>query len=182
MQQAIDAHALPWNVTQLGCRAEYQFLPEPARDGTTAHASHDGELERYLHLHALNRGVMITPFHNMALMSPATTRGRRRRAHDVVRRGGRRARGLTRRARALGNAAPLAVACAGMAREQLFDGHGRAIRDVRISVTDRCNFRCQYCMPAEGLPWLERDEVLTLRGDRAARARAVGDGRRTPCA
>ena len=40
------------------------------------------------------------------------------------------------------------------------------IGDVRVSVTDRCNFRCQYCMPAEGLPWLERDAVLTLRGDR----------------
>ncbi|MEA2191891.1 MAG: 3,8-cyclase, partial [Solirubrobacteraceae bacterium] len=46
--------------------------------------------------------------------------------------------------------------------EQLRDGHGRDIRDVRISVTDRCNFRCQYCMPAEGLPWLERDHVLSF--------------------
>jgi cyclic pyranopterin phosphate synthase len=46
-------------------------------------------------------------------------------------------------------------------REPLVDGHGRVIGDVRISVTDRCNFRCQYCMPAEGLPWLERDEVLS---------------------
>jgi cyclic pyranopterin phosphate synthase len=45
--------------------------------------------------------------------------------------------------------------------EPLVDGHGRAIGDVRVSVTDRCNFRCQYCMPAEGLPWLERDEVLS---------------------
>ena len=53
-------------------------------------------------------------------------------------------------------------------RAQLYDGHGRSIGDVRISVTDRCNFRCQYCMPAEGLPWLDRDELLTLRGDRAA--------------
>jgi len=43
----------------------------------------------------------------------------------------------------------------------LVDGHGRSIGDVRISVTDRCNFRCQYCMPAEGLPWLNRDELLT---------------------
>jgi len=43
----------------------------------------------------------------------------------------------------------------------LVDGHGRPIGDVRISVTDRCNFRCQYCMPAEGLPWLNRDELLT---------------------
>jgi cyclic pyranopterin phosphate synthase len=49
-----------------------------------------------------------------------------------------------------------------MARAPLFDGHGRAIRDLRVSVTDRCNFRCQYCMPAEGLPWLERGEVLSF--------------------
>jgi GTP 3',8-cyclase len=45
--------------------------------------------------------------------------------------------------------------------EPLIDGHGRPIGDVRISVTDRCNFRCQYCMPAEGLPWLQRDALLT---------------------
>jgi cyclic pyranopterin phosphate synthase len=44
--------------------------------------------------------------------------------------------------------------------EPLRDGHGRLIGDLRVSVTDRCNFRCQYCMPAEGLPWLERSEVL----------------------
>src|SRR4051812_40492538 len=47
-----------------------------------------------------------------------------------------------------------------MTREQLVDGHGRAIADLRLSVTDRCNFRCQYCMPADGLPWLEREAVL----------------------
>jgi GTP 3',8-cyclase len=49
-----------------------------------------------------------------------------------------------------------------MAREPLVDGHGREIGDVRLSVTDRCNFRCQYCMPAEGLPWLERAEILSF--------------------
>jgi GTP 3',8-cyclase len=49
-----------------------------------------------------------------------------------------------------------------MEREPLVDGHGRAIADLRVSVTDRCNFRCQYCMPAEGLPWLERDEILSF--------------------
>src|SRR3954468_16855405 len=49
-----------------------------------------------------------------------------------------------------------------MAREPLVDGHGRLIGDLRVSVTDRCNFRCQYCMPADGLPWLERSEVLTF--------------------
>ncbi len=47
-------------------------------------------------------------------------------------------------------------------RAPLHDGHGRPIRDLRLSVTDRCNFRCQYCMPAEGLPWLERGEVLSF--------------------
>src|SRR4051812_1236162 len=49
-----------------------------------------------------------------------------------------------------------------MTREPLVDGHGRTIADLRLSVTDRCNFRCQYCMPAEGLPWLERDAVLSF--------------------
>jgi GTP 3',8-cyclase len=49
-----------------------------------------------------------------------------------------------------------------MPREPLIDGHGRRIADVRVSVTDRCNFRCQYCMPADGLPWLERDDVLSF--------------------
>jgi GTP 3',8-cyclase len=49
-----------------------------------------------------------------------------------------------------------------MARAPLLDGHGRKIADLRLSVTDRCNFRCQYCMPAEGLPWLERKEILTF--------------------
>ena len=47
-----------------------------------------------------------------------------------------------------------------METEPLRDGHGRRIGDLRVSVTDRCNFRCQYCMPAEGLPWLERAEIL----------------------
>jgi cyclic pyranopterin phosphate synthase len=49
-----------------------------------------------------------------------------------------------------------------MDMEPLRDGHGRLIGDLRVSVTDRCNFRCQYCMPAEGLPWLERSEVLSF--------------------
>jgi cyclic pyranopterin phosphate synthase len=50
----------------------------------------------------------------------------------------------------------------GVKLEPLQDGHGRLIGDLRVSVTDRCNFRCQYCMPAEGLPWLERREILTF--------------------
>jgi glutamate-1-semialdehyde 2,1-aminomutase len=63
----------PWNVTRLGCRAEYRFEPSPARNGTQAHAASNPKLERFLHLHALNRGVLLTPFHNMALMAPTTT-------------------------------------------------------------------------------------------------------------
>lgn len=49
-----------------------------------------------------------------------------------------------------------------MSLEPLFDGHGRQVGDLRVSVTDRCNFRCQYCMPAEGLPWLQRSEILSF--------------------
>jgi cyclic pyranopterin phosphate synthase len=49
-----------------------------------------------------------------------------------------------------------------MPREPLYDGHGRRVSDLRVSVTDRCNFRCQYCMPADGLPWLERSDILSF--------------------
>ncbi len=69
----IDTRRLPWNVVQLGCRVEYGFSPSPPRNGTTAKAAADRDLEAYLHLHLLNRGVLITPFHNMVLMSPSTT-------------------------------------------------------------------------------------------------------------
>jgi glutamate-1-semialdehyde 2,1-aminomutase len=71
--EAIAAHALPWHVTQLGARAEYRFLPQPPRSGGESALAGDDEVEEYLHLFLLNRGVLITPFHNMALMSPATT-------------------------------------------------------------------------------------------------------------
>ena len=64
---------LPWHVTRLGCRAEYQFRATPPRNGAEAAAAMDFALEQFLHLHALNRGVLMTPFHNMALMSPATS-------------------------------------------------------------------------------------------------------------
>jgi len=73
VQAAIDEFSVPWQVTQLGCRAEYSFRPTPPRDGAEAAAADDFDLQQYLHLHALNRGILITPFHNMALMSPATT-------------------------------------------------------------------------------------------------------------
>lgn len=68
----IEQHGLPWHVQRLGCRAEYWFCPPP-RDGAAAAAAVDEELEGFLHLWALNRGVLLTPFHNMALFSPAHT-------------------------------------------------------------------------------------------------------------
>ena len=73
VQEAIDAHDLPWSVTRLGARAEYLFAAPPPRTGSTAAAARDGELEDFLHVYLANREVLITPFHNMALMSPATT-------------------------------------------------------------------------------------------------------------
>ena len=71
--EVLTRRDLRWSVTQLGCRAEYEFGVEPARNGTEAYEQSDPELERYLHLHALNRGLLLTPFHNMALMAPSTS-------------------------------------------------------------------------------------------------------------
>jgi glutamate-1-semialdehyde aminotransferase len=73
VEASIGEAGLPWHVTRLGCRVEYLFGPERPRNGSEAHACADFGLERFMHLHALNRGVLLTPFHNMALMSPATT-------------------------------------------------------------------------------------------------------------
>ena len=73
VKAAIDEHELPWEVQRIGCRAEYWFTPTPPRNGGEAAASEDHDLMRFTHLYALNRGVLLTPFHNMALMSPATT-------------------------------------------------------------------------------------------------------------
>jgi glutamate-1-semialdehyde 2,1-aminomutase len=71
---AIAETCLPWHITRLGCRAEYMFCPEAPRTGAEAAAAgHDDELKAYMHLHALNRGVLITPFHNMALVAPQTS-------------------------------------------------------------------------------------------------------------
>jgi glutamate-1-semialdehyde aminotransferase len=73
VQDTLDEFGVPWQVTQLGTRAEYSFLPRAPRHGREAAEADDFEVQQYLHLHALNRGVLLTPFHNMALMSPATT-------------------------------------------------------------------------------------------------------------
>ena len=72
VEAGIAEAGLPWHVTRLGCRAEYLFGPDRPRNGAEAHAAGDFALERYMHLFALNRGILLTPFHNMALMSPAT--------------------------------------------------------------------------------------------------------------
>jgi glutamate-1-semialdehyde 2,1-aminomutase len=69
----ITTHELPWHVVRLGCRVEYLFRPDRARTGSEAAAGQDEELDPFIHLYLLNRGILMTPFHNMALMSPATT-------------------------------------------------------------------------------------------------------------
>jgi len=72
--KAIAKFGVPWNVTRLGCRAEYLFSSRTPRNGGEAHDAMDFELERFMHLFAMNRGILLTPFHNMALISPATTK------------------------------------------------------------------------------------------------------------
>jgi glutamate-1-semialdehyde 2,1-aminomutase len=73
VNEAISRHGMPWHAVRLGCRIEYKFRPDPPRNGAEAAAAEDRELDRFMHLHALNRGILMTPFHSMALMSPATT-------------------------------------------------------------------------------------------------------------
>ena len=69
VQAIIDQHDLPWTVQQLGCRAEYWFSEHPQNGAQAASSVNDG-LESFMHLYALNRGILLTPFHNMALMTP----------------------------------------------------------------------------------------------------------------
>lgn len=73
VQRVLDEHDVPWSVSQLGARAEYRFARPAPRTGTESAHAHDDDLEEYLHLFMANRGVLMTPFHNMALMCPATT-------------------------------------------------------------------------------------------------------------
>lgn len=73
VEEVIAAFGLPWIVKHLGCRVEYWFRPAPPRNGGEAAAAVDAELDRYMHLCALNRGILMTPFHNMALIAPDTT-------------------------------------------------------------------------------------------------------------
>jgi glutamate-1-semialdehyde 2,1-aminomutase len=73
IRDVLASRGLPWTITQLGARAEYRFCPEPPRNGGESAAAADPDLDEYLHLALLNRGILLTPFHNMALTCPATT-------------------------------------------------------------------------------------------------------------
>ncbi|MEY9966413.1 glutamate-1-semialdehyde 2,1-aminomutase [Streptacidiphilus sp. MAP12-16] len=73
VRDGIAKHELPWSVSRLGARSEYRFADPAPRNGTESAASADGELEDFLHIFMANRGILMTPFHNMALICPATT-------------------------------------------------------------------------------------------------------------
>jgi len=73
VQTTIDKHGLPWSIAQLGARAEYRFTAPAPRTGNEAAAASDPLLDEYFHLYLCNRGVLLNPFHNIALMCPATT-------------------------------------------------------------------------------------------------------------
>lgn len=83
VNELFDRHGLPWSINQLGTRAEYRFAKPYPISGTAAFESADGELEDFLHLYLANRGVLLTPFHNMALMCPTTTESDIERHHEV---------------------------------------------------------------------------------------------------
>ncbi|MEU6198801.1 hypothetical protein [Streptomyces sp. NPDC047061] len=73
VRSAVEAHGLPWSVSRLGARTEYRFAAPAPRTGTASEAAADPDLEDFLHLYLANRGILLTPFHNMALMCPDTT-------------------------------------------------------------------------------------------------------------
>ena len=73
LRQVIRKYALAWSVTELGARCEFQFCARPPRNGAEAEAAFHDELQMALHLYLINRGILITPFHNMTLCCPQTT-------------------------------------------------------------------------------------------------------------
>ncbi|WP_328469374.1 transaminase [Actinoplanes sp. NBC_00393] len=83
IQKIIEGYGLPWSVSRLGARVEYRFANPAPRNGTESAASADAELEDFLHVYLANRGVLLTPFHNMALMCPATTGADVARHHEI---------------------------------------------------------------------------------------------------
>ncbi len=72
-EEILERHDLPWSINQLGARCEYRFRKPYPRNGGEANDAADGDLEDFLHLYLANRGIMLTPFHSMALMCPTTT-------------------------------------------------------------------------------------------------------------
>jgi len=72
VQRTLAERGVPWHIVRLGARAEYRFRPQPPRTGAQAEAAGDPELDDFLHVFLMNRGVLLTPFHNMTLMCPAT--------------------------------------------------------------------------------------------------------------
>jgi len=75
VEKVLAKTQIPWSIAQLGARAEYRFVSPAPRTGTESAAAHDDDIEEYLHLFMANRGVLLTPFHNMALMCPTTSVG-----------------------------------------------------------------------------------------------------------
>ncbi len=73
VEEVLQRYDVPWSIAQLGARAEYRFVSPGPRTGTESAAAYDADIEEYLHLYMSNRGLLLTPFHNMALMCPTTS-------------------------------------------------------------------------------------------------------------
>jgi len=73
VQEIIAQFELPWSISQIGARAEYRFTNPAPLNGSQSAAASDDELDEFMHLYMCNRGILMTPFHNMALMCPTTT-------------------------------------------------------------------------------------------------------------
>jgi glutamate-1-semialdehyde 2,1-aminomutase len=84
VQTIMQKYNLPWHVTRVGCRVEYLFREQVAKNGSEAMAGQDADLDAFIHLYMMNRGILLTPFHNMALMSPETTLEQVKRHGEVL--------------------------------------------------------------------------------------------------
>jgi glutamate-1-semialdehyde 2,1-aminomutase len=84
LQATIKRYRLPWSLSRLGARTEYRFVSPPPRSGGASNAAADPELEDLLHLYLANRDVLMTPFHNMSLMCPATIESDVARHHGAI--------------------------------------------------------------------------------------------------
>ena len=83
VERIIDRNELPWSISRLGARSEYRFVSPAPSNGGESNASADAELEDFIHVYLANRGILLTPFHNMALMCPATTKKDVDQHHDA---------------------------------------------------------------------------------------------------